>query len=88
MNQEGNLWVINSKDSNNNSHLQKDSKIQLLFIDKSNGEHLTVNVKAYVYVDRRTIDEKWSALVGVCFEDGREDPNVSIICIKLQNVLF
>ena len=80
--EEGNLWFISTKDSSRNANINEHSKVQLFFMNNSDYEYLSVFGDAFIYEDRKTIEEKWSKLANAWFEEGKEDPNVSIIRVK------
>lgn len=74
----GNLWFISSDASNKNFEIKDDRRVQLLFMNNSDAEYLSVFGEATIYKDRHTIEEKWSSMANAWF-DGKDDPNVSII---------
>lgn len=79
--EEGNLWFISSSDSNKNFDIKEDNRVQLFFMNNSDSEYLSVYGEAFVYKDRATIEEKWSAMANAWF-DGKDDPKVSIIRVS------
>ncbi|MDO5509562.1 MAG: pyridoxamine 5'-phosphate oxidase family protein [Weeksellaceae bacterium] len=85
---DGILWFISGKDSDKNYHLQKDAETQLFFLDKGNSEYLSIFGKADIYTDRATIEDKWSKMAEAWFEEGKDDPNVSIIGVRPQEVHY
>lgn len=85
---EGMMWFISSKDSDKNFELKKDSELQLIFINNGSAEYLSIYGKAEIYSDQATIDEHWSEMANAWFKDGKEDPNVSIIGVRPDNVRF
>ena len=46
---EGNLWFISSKESNKNMEIERDSRVQLYFMNNSDSEYLSVYGKAFMY---------------------------------------
>ncbi len=80
--EEGNLWFISSKESNKNFDIKADKKVQLFFSNNSDSEYLSVYGDAYIYTDQATIDEKWSAFAKPWFDEGKEDPAVTIIRVQ------
>ena len=85
---EGNLWFISSDASNKNFQIAEDNRVQLLFMNNSNSEYLSVFGKAYIYKDKATIEDKWSNLASAWFEDGKDDPNVSIIRVAPEDTYY
>jgi len=79
---EGNLWFISSDDSNKNFEIKEDRRVQLFFMNNGDYQYLSVFGKASVYKDKTTIEDKWSPMANAWFEDGKDDPKVSIIRVE------
>lgn len=77
--QEGNLWFISSSDSNKNFEIKDDNRVQLYFMNNGSSEYLSIFGKAYIYTDKNTIEDKWSSFANAWFEEGKDDPKVTII---------
>lgn len=86
--EEGNLWFISSKESNKNFDIKEDKKVQLFFMNNSNYEFLSVYGDAFIYTDQSTIEEKWSSFANAWFEEGKEDPNVTIIRVQPTDTYY
>ena len=76
--EEGNMWFISSDQSHKNFEIREDNRVQLYFMNNSDAEYLSVLGKAFIYKDKGTIEDKWSAKANAWF-DGKDDPAVSII---------
>lgn len=86
--QEGNLWFISSAESNKNFEIEEENKVQLYFMNNGNAEYLSIYGKAFIYKDKNTIEEKWSSLANAWFEEGKEDPNVTIIRVTPEETYY
>ena len=84
---EGNLWFISSDTSNKNFEIKDDKRVQLLFMNNSDSEYISIFGNASIYKDRHTIEEKWSAMANAWF-DGKDDPNVSIIRVEPKDTYY
>lgn len=84
---DGNLWFISSSSSNKNFEIKEDNRVQLYFMNNSNSEYLSVYGKAFIYKDKNTIEDKWSALANAWF-DGKDDPDVSIIRVAPEDTYY
>jgi general stress protein 26 len=85
---QGVLWFISGKDSDQNYDLQKDAETQLFFMNNKRSEYLSVYGTAEIYTDKIMVDEHWSEMAKAWFEEGKEDPNVSIIGIRPIDVKY
>lgn len=86
--EEGNLWFISSSDSNKNFEIKDDNRVQLYFMNNGSAEYLHIYGKAFIYKDKSTIEDKWSALANAWFQEGKEDPNVSIIRVTPDETYY
>ncbi len=84
---DGNLWFISSDASNKNFQIKDDNRVQLIFMNNSDSEYLSVFGEATIYKDRATIEDKWSSMANAWF-DGKDDPNVSIIRVTPKDTYY
>jgi general stress protein 26 len=85
---EGNFWFFSAKDSHKNYEVKTDNRVQLLFANTSNSEYLTVNGRAAIVEDRSRIEEMWSPLVKAWFEQGKNDPNLTLIKVIPEDAYY
>ncbi len=84
---EGNLWFISNSESIKNQDISVDHAVQLIFMNNSDSEYLSVYGKAHIYTDRKTIEDKWSFMANAWF-DGKDDPEVSIIRVSPESCYY
>ena len=78
---EGRLWFFSDSSSTHSKHINADPRVQLIFTNTPEMEFLTVFGTATITTDRKLIDRLWNRMVDAWF-DGKEDPNVSLICVQ------
>ncbi|MBU8882849.1 general stress protein [Flavobacteriaceae bacterium JJC] len=86
--EEGNLWFLSSADSHKNFEISEDNRVQLLFMNNTDYEYLSVFGKAFIYKDKSLIEEKWTPIANAWFEDGKEDPKVSVIRVTPDETYY
>jgi general stress protein 26 len=86
--EEGNLWFFSDTNSEKNSEIKRDKEVQLFFAHPGISSYMVVNGEAEIIVDRKAIDELWSPIVEIWFDDGREDPTVSLIKVKTKSAYY
>ncbi len=86
--ESGNLWFISSNSSNKNFEINEDNRVQLLFSQPSDSEFLSVYGVATIYNDQSTIEEVWSPMAKAWFEDGKQDPDVSVIRVTPSDAYY
>lgn len=86
--ERGNLWFISNARSNKNFEIKQDDKVQLFFSKISSSQYLSVYGHANIYTDRSHIEEHWVEMAKVWFEDGKDDPDVSIIRVQPEYAYY
>ncbi|MES2575891.1 MAG: pyridoxamine 5'-phosphate oxidase family protein [Bacteroidota bacterium] len=85
---EGNLWFISSKTSNKNFEIELDNQVQLFFSNVSNSQYLSLYGLATIYKDQEKIDELWTPIAKAWFDQGKEDPNVTVIKVTPSDAYY
>lgn len=85
--EDGNLWFLSNATSNKNFEIQEDNRVNLYFMNNGDYEYLSIFGKAYVYKDKETIEEQWSAMANAWF-DGKEDPEVTVIRVSPEETYY
>jgi general stress protein 26 len=85
---QGNFWFFSSKMSHKNSEITSDARVQLLFANTSASEYLTVYGTASIYDDRNKIEELWSPMVKAWFQEGKDDPDLTLIKVTPESAYY
>ena len=85
---QGNFWFFSSKISHKNYEIRSDARVQLLFANTSESEYLTVYGTASIVDDRKKIDELWSPMVKAWFQQGKDDPDLTLIKVKPESAYY
>lgn len=78
---DGTLWFISSTESTRNQTIATDPRVELTFQNEGKYEYLTLHGRARIHTDRATIDAHWTKLADAWFDQGKDDPRVSIISV-------
>ena len=57
-------------------------------MNNSDYEYLSVFEKAFVYKDRAMIEEKWTKIANAWFEEGKDDPKVTVIRVTPDETYY
>jgi len=85
---DGCLWFFSGADSAHNAHIGEDPRVQLVFCNNSNHEYLAVYGKAEITRDIHKVDELWTNMVKIWFPDGKDDANLTLICVCPEKVHY
>lgn len=85
---QGNFWFLSSSESDKNAEIAIDDRVQLFFLNVSDYEFLSVYGKATISRDKQKIDELWNDIAKAWFEDGKEDPRVTVIKVTPEEGFY
>lgn len=84
----GNLWFISSQQSNKNFDILHDDRVQLIFSNISDSHYLSLYGNATIYRDKSKIEEVWSPIAKAWFEQGEDDPDVTVVKVKPTDAYY
>jgi general stress protein 26 len=76
---DGTLWFFSNISSGKTEEIESDPDVQLFYSQNSQSEYLTVFGHATIVTDRKKIEELWTPIAKIWFNEGKEDPDVSLI---------
>jgi general stress protein 26 len=79
---EGRLWFISQASSNKNEEIRNDNHVEIVFARPDSAEFLCVFGTAEILYDRKKIDQLWDPFLRTWFPKGKDDSDVSLICVK------
>lgn len=85
---EGNIWFLSKASSHKNLEIRQDDKVQLLYAKGSSSEFISVYGKADVIRDRKKAEELWSIFAKTWFNEGVDDPELTIIRVRPEDVYY
>ena len=77
--EEGNIWFFSREGSHKNNEIEKDNRVQLFYSHLSGSEFLTIFGKAVISKDPAKAKELWSAIAKTWFDEGYDDPELTLI---------
>lgn len=80
--EEGNFWFFSGRESHKNQEIKQDDDVQLIYADNGNSEYLSVTGKADIFKDHSKVEELWNGLAKAWFEEGKDDPELSLIRVR------
>src|SRR5688572_4252921 len=82
---DGCLWFFSRRDSNKNQEIATDNRVQLFYSNFSTSEYMTLYGKATIINDAAKAKELWSAIAKTWFNEGYDDPELTLIKIDPEN---
>ena len=85
---EGNLWFYSDINSLKNIEIEKDKSVRLYYSHPGKSSYMVLNGNAEIVHDKHKIEELWSPAVKVWFQEGKEDPTISLIKVTPKNAYY
>jgi general stress protein 26 len=80
----GTIWFFSRKDSDKNIQVEQENKVYLMYMDPSSNQYLSLTGTAAIVTDRKKIEELWSPIAKAWFEEGKDDPQLTLIKVMPQ----
>lgn len=77
--ENGTVWFFSEKNSDKNREIESDNRVQLFYSNMSNQEFLSLYGTANILQDSEKAKELWSAHAKTWFNEGPEDPSLTLI---------
>jgi general stress protein 26 len=82
---DGTLWFFSKKDSNKNHNIENDQHVNLAYSNPSKQTYVSVSGRATISDDRDRMKAFWNPGFTVWFPEGLEDPELSLIGVKVES---
>ncbi|HEY8877839.1 MAG TPA: pyridoxamine 5'-phosphate oxidase family protein [Roseateles sp.] len=80
--EDGTLWFLSDKHSHKNAEIEADSQVELYFQATEHSGFMHLTGQATVLRDRALIDELWTPMLRVWFQQGKGDPCISVLRVR------
>ncbi|MGX5915586.1 pyridoxamine 5'-phosphate oxidase family protein [Aliidiomarina sp. Khilg15.8] len=81
---DGKLWFFTRRSAEKTSETQQDNDVAISFSDPKEGVYVSMSGKARLTDDRKLIDKYWNSFVGAWFPEGKDDPDVALLEVKVE----
>src|SRR6476661_5240098 len=86
--ENGNIWFFSGAESDKNLEIKAQDKVQLIYANPSASKFLSVSGSASQSRDRKKIDELWNKMAEAWFKGGKDDPSLTVICVKPEEAYY
>ena len=81
---DGTLWFFTRRSAEKVFEMESDHDVCLSFSDQEDGVYVSLSGKANLTDNRELIEKYWNPFVAAWFPDGKDDPDVTLMEIKVQ----
>jgi general stress protein 26 len=82
---DGDFWFFASRSRGPAPELQKSAQVNLSFAKPESSEYVSVTGRAELSQDRAKMKELWNPMYKAWFEKGLEDPDLTLIRVKVES---
>jgi general stress protein 26 len=86
--QNADMWFFTGASSHKVSEIKGTSRVNLSFADPQNQTYVSVTGRARLVQDRKKIDELWRPQFQTWFPEGKNDPNVALLRVKVEKAEY
>jgi len=86
--EEGTIWFMSARNSEKNHEIAVDPNVKLYYSHPGKSNFLIVTGMADIVYDREKIRELWNPLDRTWFNDGEDDPDISLIRVRPQRAHY
>ena len=85
---DGDIWFFTSASSHKVTEINQLPKVNVSFADPDNQRYVSVSGSAQLVRDRAKIDELWRPEFKIWFPEGKDDPEVALLRVRLEKAEF
>ena len=86
--QNGDMWFFTGAFSHKVDEIKKTSRVNVSFADPQNQNYISITGRARLVRDRKKIDELWRPQFEMWFPEGKDDPNIGLLCVKIEKAEY
>ncbi len=88
MDENGVLWFLTGKDSHKDEEIKKDNRVNVSYASNSKSSYVSVSGTGAISNDREKIAELWSPEHKAWFPEGKDDPNIRILKVNVEQAEY
>jgi len=85
---DGTVWFFTSVESGKAHEIEDDQHVNLSYAEPSEQKYVSISGRARITRDRAKIEELWSAPLKAWFPKGKEDPDIALLQIEVENAEY
>jgi general stress protein 26 len=81
---DGTIWFYTRRSAEKVTETDRDHDVCLTFSDQDEGVYVSLSGKAQLTNNQALIDKYWNPFIAAWFPEGKEDPEVALLEIKVE----
>jgi general stress protein 26 len=85
---DGTLWFFTRASSHKVTEIRADSRVCVTYAEPSSQDYVSFSGRAALVHDRAEIDKRWSPLLKAWFPNGKDDPEVALLKVTVEQAEY
>jgi general stress protein 26 len=85
---EGTIWFFTRASSHKADEIERDNQINLAYAEPDKQEYVSISGRARLVRDKARIDALWNPFVAAWFPQGKDDPDVALIRVEVEQAEY
>jgi general stress protein 26 len=85
---DGDLWFFTKKSSGKIHNIDREPRVNVVYASPDDQLYISVAGRAELVEDREKINELWSPAHKLWFEGGKDDPDLALIRVEVENAEY
>lgn len=85
---DGDLWFFTADDSGKVAEVQRDSDVNLAYVEPKDSLYVSASGKAEIVKDAAKIDELWNPSLKAWFKQGQDDPSLALLRVRVTSAEY
>ena len=85
---DGTLWFLTGADTHKDDEIKKDNRVNVSYAAPDDNKYVSVSGTAEILRDQAKINELWSPVHKAWFPEGKDDPNIRVIKINVEQAEY
>lgn len=84
----GNIYFLTGATTHKDEEIRRDNRVNVSYAAPDDNTYLSVSGTGETYHDQAKIDELWNPFYKAWFPDGKEDPNIRILKVSIEQAEY
>lgn len=86
--ENGKMWFLTGADAHKDEEIRKDNRVNVSYASPDDNTFVSISGTAEVFYDKERIAELWEPLHKAWFPEGKDDPNIRILTVQIEQAEY
>jgi general stress protein 26 len=85
---EGRLWFFTKASAHKTDEIAAEDQVNIAYADPDDEDYVSISGRARLVRDQGKIEELWNPFVAAWFPEGKDDPDLALICVDVEQAEY